>query len=80
MFLNYFYLIACSRRIANNTSVLVFNLMKENRNWNSVMVFTLPADFILANKEFEKKAPFGWYVCLSIKTAVVSVIKHINKF
>ena len=30
MFLNYFYLIACSRRVVNNKSVLVFSVTKES--------------------------------------------------
>ena len=60
MFLNYFYLIACSRHFVNNTSVLNFNLKKKKRRWNSTstIIFILSADFILMDEEFEKKKGF----------------------
>ena len=53
MILNDLYLTVGSRCIANNTSVLVFNLTKENST--STLIFPSSADFILAEEEFEKR-------------------------
>ena len=57
MFLNNFYLMVCSRRITSNTLALVFNLIKEDTNWNSTsaLIFTSSGDFILMDEKIEKR-------------------------
>lgn len=65
MFLNNFYLMVCSRRITSNTPALVFNLTKENTNWNSILLwFSLRQEILYWWMERLKKDSVSW-ICSS---------------